>query len=463
VREPTQDLESGFHKLVPLERLKPHPHNASIYGDDEDVSDLVDLISRSGWIKPLVVTPSNTIISGHRRWKAAIKLCLETIPCVEREFPDELAELQALLLENASRQKTNEQKVREGQAWESIESELARARKLATQNNNKARADWKNFSTQVNDYGRVRDRIAQRVGLGSGVTYSKAAKVVELIDESIGLDDRKQAAALRSILNEQSIDAAYRVIREPVEKRQHLLDKIASGEVSVKRGIALLKSEWQPSSPSVAAPTEADEQELSSSIDNRGKAASDRGERECTERTLRDPADEDNPCKSCWNCHWRGESIDNQTIYCYHYGALNMVEKDGSQRALECEYWQEQTTPHHKADCGKGDKPLVKYTVYLPAELAEALQQKAYATNSLTIEKYIHLLILADLGKADLNANNDRAIVASRLADDSIATEQLVPQKQGDAPSELNSIETSSPILSQARIAPLTNLHSSRE
>lgn len=449
MREPKQELESIFHKLVPLDQLKPHPRNTSIYGDDEDVSDLVDLISCSGWIKPLVVTPSSIIISGHRRWKAAIKLGLETVPCVEREFPDELAELQALLLENASRQKTNEQKVREGKAWESIESELAKARKLATQNNNTARAEWKNFSTLVNDFGRVRDRIAQRVGLGSGVTYSKAAKVVELIDQSIDLDDCKQAAALRLILNEQSINAAYRVIRESVEKRQYVIDKIASGELSVKRGIALLKSDQQLPSPSVTASTEADEQELSSSSGNRGKAASDR-------------ADKDNPCKSCWNCHWRGESIDNQTIYCYQHGTLNMVEKDGVQRALECEYWQEHTISNHKADFGKGDKPLVQYTVYLPAQLAEAVQQRAYSTNNLTIEKYIHSLILADLGKADLNANHDRAIVASGLADDSITTEQLVPQ-QGDAASELNRSETSSPILSPDRIAPLTTLHFSRE
>ncbi|MGH2413377.1 MAG: ParB N-terminal domain-containing protein, partial [Microcystaceae cyanobacterium] len=42
-----------------------------MYGQDEDVSDLVELIERSQWVKPLVVTPAGTIISGHRRWKAA--------------------------------------------------------------------------------------------------------------------------------------------------------------------------------------------------------------------------------------------------------------------------------------------------------------------------------------------------------------------------------------------------------
>lgn len=459
MREPTQDLEPVFHKLVPLEQLKPHPRNACIYGDDEDVSDLVDLISLSGWVKPLVVTPSNTIISGHRRWKAAIKLGLETVPCVVREFSDGLAELQALLLENASRLKTNEQKVREGQAWESIESDLARARKLATQNNDTARADWKNFSTQVKDFGRVRDRIALRVGLGSGVTYSKAAKVVEVIDDSVRVGNRKQAAALRSILNSQSIDAAFRVIRAPVEKRQCVLEKIASGEVSVKCGIALLKSNQQPLNPSVLRSKEADDRESPSLNDNQGGSARQKGESECAERTQSDRVHGDSPYKSCWNCHWRGESIDNHTIYCYQRGFLNMVEKDGSQRALECDYWQERTIPHHKADFGiQGEKPLIKYTVYLSAELEEALQQRARATNNITVEKYIQSIILADLGKADSNANNSNSVVvaSSGVADDSMAPELLVTQE------ELNSVERSSPNSIQTREAPDQASHSSR-
>ena len=94
-----------FTQLDPR-TLKPHPCNSSIYGEDEDVTELVSLIRNSGWVKPLVVTSENTIISGHRRWKAAMKLGLETVPCVVREFQDSVDELEALLLENASRLKT---------------------------------------------------------------------------------------------------------------------------------------------------------------------------------------------------------------------------------------------------------------------------------------------------------------------------------------------------------------------
>jgi hypothetical protein len=124
-------LVVGLHQ-VEIRLLVPHPCNASIYGEDEDVSSLVESIRISGWIKPLIVTPSYIIISGHRRWQAVLVLGLETVPVEVREFSSSATELEALLLENESRHKTIEQKVREANAWRDIESELARMRKLAT-------------------------------------------------------------------------------------------------------------------------------------------------------------------------------------------------------------------------------------------------------------------------------------------------------------------------------------------
>ena len=56
-----------------VSELRPHPRNAAIYGD-EDVQELAHQIRRSGWMKPLVVTENNLIVSGHRRWRAAALL-----------------------------------------------------------------------------------------------------------------------------------------------------------------------------------------------------------------------------------------------------------------------------------------------------------------------------------------------------------------------------------------------------
>ena len=167
---------------VAISSLNAHPINSLIYSD-EDVSELVELIRDSGWVKPLVVTPNHTIISSYRRWKAVCLLGWETVPVEYREFFDELAELEALLLENASQFRTTEQKVREALIWKKVDVSKVKRKQLTAQNNNAGKAVGENFPQLLQEKGKTCARVAVRVGLGSGRTYSKAAKVVALIDE----------------------------------------------------------------------------------------------------------------------------------------------------------------------------------------------------------------------------------------------------------------------------------------
>ena len=55
--------------IIPINLLKTCPVNSEIYRDS-DVGDLVNSIGEVGLLQPIVVTPDNTIISGHRRYKA---------------------------------------------------------------------------------------------------------------------------------------------------------------------------------------------------------------------------------------------------------------------------------------------------------------------------------------------------------------------------------------------------------
>ena len=221
-------------KLIPLDQtnidpqlLQPHPENEHIYGEHEDISVLVELIQESRWIKPIVVSQNGRIISGHRRWKAAIELRWLEVPIFVREFSNEMAELEALLLENAARDKTPEQKVREGLVWESIEGERAKQRQKATQNNHTGRAVQENFPELLKEKGQRRDALALRVGLGSGRNYSKAATVVALIDKLMATDEEKNqefGRILRHTLNKKSVHAAYQLIH-PAQKSQSLQTK----------------------------------------------------------------------------------------------------------------------------------------------------------------------------------------------------------------------------------------------
>src|SRR5947207_2375239 len=112
---------------IALSLLQPHPCNKEIYGE-EDISELIGYIAASQWIKPLVISQHHRIISGHRRWQAAQALSYRSVPCIRQIFETEIDELKALLLENASRDKTAEQKVREGVQWKKIEEDEAKQR-----------------------------------------------------------------------------------------------------------------------------------------------------------------------------------------------------------------------------------------------------------------------------------------------------------------------------------------------
>ncbi|OUL30478.1 hypothetical protein BV378_03950 [Nostoc sp. RF31YmG] len=123
----TSQPNSIFQSVDP-NSLKPHPLYLSIYGEAEDVSDVMGLIQNSQYPRPLLINIENTIVNGHPYWQAALLLGWNHIPAEVREFPNQEAELEALLLENADRKKTNEQKVREAIAWKRIEKAKAKQR-----------------------------------------------------------------------------------------------------------------------------------------------------------------------------------------------------------------------------------------------------------------------------------------------------------------------------------------------
>ncbi|QLE47915.1 hypothetical protein FD724_07155 [Nostoc sp. C057] len=130
----------------------------------------------------------------------------------EKEFSVELKifntpqdELRALLAGNVGREKTIEQKAREGLLWEEIEREEAKSRQ--------GRAGL--------GEGTVRDRIATKVGLGSGVNYEHAAAAVKALDETadapIGSVRHQQHQQLKQILSRpRGVDAAYKLIKPAV-------------------------------------------------------------------------------------------------------------------------------------------------------------------------------------------------------------------------------------------------------
>ncbi len=97
---------------VPIDAIEPNPHQPRRQIDEAELEELAQSIREHGLLQPLIVTqtqlepPRYTLIAGERRWRAAQRAGLTTVPVVVREVaPQQMLEL--ALVENLQRRDLN--------------------------------------------------------------------------------------------------------------------------------------------------------------------------------------------------------------------------------------------------------------------------------------------------------------------------------------------------------------------
>ena len=73
---------------VDISSLIPHPLNSKLYSNGT-TADLEASIEENGLLEPIVISPANIILHGHRRWKACKNLNMEKIDVRIEDFQDE--------------------------------------------------------------------------------------------------------------------------------------------------------------------------------------------------------------------------------------------------------------------------------------------------------------------------------------------------------------------------------------
>jgi hypothetical protein len=233
---------------IEIVKLQPHAHNEMIYGVEEDVSDLVAQIEAVGRIlDPLKIKEDGTIISGHRRWKAAKALNYTAVPYEYVSFDSDEEELAALVLYNYGRTKTNEQKAREGMALFETLSVEAVQRRLANLNQNNPEMDTSSTSDKYEgnadtdtklERGLTRDKVAQAVGISSGKTFDRMREVLKKVDQLKKEGNTADSEIYIAVLN-RAPSAAKELLDIPLDK---LTDEIKN---NIKTGKVTPRAFWQ--------------------------------------------------------------------------------------------------------------------------------------------------------------------------------------------------------------------------
>ena len=195
VSEKAKDGE--IHEL-PIAKIEPRADQPRKHFDEQALLDLSESIEKHGLIQPITVRPLESgyyqIVAGERRWRAARKAGLETVP-VHIITADERKAMEMALVENLQREDLNP-----------IEEALG-------------------YQTLQNEYGLTQDSVAKTVGR-SRPAVANAMRLLSLCDPVRELVESGMLSAghARTLLPledpEAQLDAANAVIAKDLSVRR---------------------------------------------------------------------------------------------------------------------------------------------------------------------------------------------------------------------------------------------------
>jgi len=106
----------GGLREVDIARIRPNPNQPRVQFDEEALDELADSIRERGVLQPILLRPEGEdylIIAGERRWRAAQRARLHSIPAIVREI-DESTTAELALIENIQRLDLNPLEEAEG-------------------------------------------------------------------------------------------------------------------------------------------------------------------------------------------------------------------------------------------------------------------------------------------------------------------------------------------------------------
>ncbi len=199
----------GGHRSVPIELVQRNPSQPRKHFDDGELNELASSIRSHGVLQPILVRPipggKFEIVAGERRWRAAQRAGLHTIPAVVREL-NEVEVLEIAIVENVQRMDLNP-----------IEEATG-------------------FQALIDRFGRTQEEIAEAVGKSRPhiANMLRLLKLPEDIQEMVR-DGRLSSGHARAILTAPDPRGlAQRVLKEGLNVRE--VERIAQQAKDEKHG-----------------------------------------------------------------------------------------------------------------------------------------------------------------------------------------------------------------------------------
>jgi len=206
----TPERDEGVRTL-PIAQIQPNRLQPRSRFDDAQLEELSASIKVQGMIQPIIVSKTKqgtyTIVAGERRWRAAQRAGLATVPVVVREVRDDRELLELALVENLQRADLNP--IEEADAYRALQQ----------------------------NFGLTQEEIAERVGKTRPAVANtlRLLRLPESIQEFLrsGELTEGQARPLLSIEDEaEQQRLAMRAVREGLTARR--MEELTAGDGSGK-------------------------------------------------------------------------------------------------------------------------------------------------------------------------------------------------------------------------------------
>ncbi|HEY6662091.1 MAG TPA: ParB/RepB/Spo0J family partition protein [Sphingomicrobium sp.] len=110
-RPTSGDAAPGGIREIDIARIRPNPNQPRVHFDEEALNELAESIAEHGLLQPILLRREGEeafqIVAGERRWRAAQRARLHTIPAIVRDQIDEAATAELALIENVQREDLN--------------------------------------------------------------------------------------------------------------------------------------------------------------------------------------------------------------------------------------------------------------------------------------------------------------------------------------------------------------------
>ncbi|MHB8190163.1 MAG: ParB/RepB/Spo0J family partition protein [Ferrimicrobium sp.] len=245
--------ESGLRELA-ITAIQPNPYQPRHDFDEETLASLSASIAEVGVLQPVLVRPvdgSYQLIAGERRWRAAKRAGLVTIPAIVQER-DDAASLQAAIIENLHRQDLNV--FEEGAAFQQLIEEFGLTHDQVATRVGKSRAAISNTLRMLQLPARIQRMVIQgelsaghaRALLGSPDRSFQLKLAETVVRDSLTVRDTEESVR-RQLLGDEGTSTAPRLVstlaegikRRPavvVELEQLLSDAFATDvRIEVRR------------------------------------------------------------------------------------------------------------------------------------------------------------------------------------------------------------------------------------